>query len=176
MKKSYFKEEQHFSNPWFWVFLIVVFTIALAPTVVAIYGGLVLEKPYGETPSSLTTLFILLSVLVVIYILVILLFRKMRLIVEIRDEGVCYRYPPFISKERLFAREEINKYEIRKYKPIMEYSGWGIRYSWGKSGRALTVKGRMGLQLFLTDGKKVLFGTQRGDALLRAMNKMMKGE
>ena len=176
MNKSYFKEEQHFSNPWFWVFLMVVFTIAVAPTVVALYSGLILEKPYGETPSSVDTLLIILSVLVVIFILVVLLFRKMRLVVEVRSDGLSYRYPPFIMKERMFAKEEIENYKIRKYKPIKEYSGWGIQYSWGKSGRAVTVKGRTGLQLFLTNGKKVLFGTQRGDALLRAMNKMMKGD
>jgi len=176
MQKTYFKEEQYFSNPWFWMFLIVVFTISLAPIVVPIYSELVLNKPYGENPDSIATLFIILTVFTIVYITVVLLFRKMRLIVEIRNDGLYYRYPPFIVKERHFLKEEIDNYEIRKYKPIREYSGWGIQYSWGKSGRACSVKGNIGLQLYLKDGKKVLFGTQRGAALFRAMNKMMKGE
>lgn len=174
MEKTYFKEEQYFSNFWFWVFLIVVFTIFLAPTCVTIYSQVVLGKPEGENPSSTESLFIILSILIVVYTFVILLFRKMKLVTEIRKSGIYYRYPPFIVKERQFNTDEIKKFEIRKYKPIAEYSGWGIRYSWGKSGRAVNVKGNVGLQLYLQNGKKVLFGTQRPDALLRAMNKMMK--
>jgi hypothetical protein len=176
MQRTYFKEEQYFSNPWFWVFLIVVFTISLAPIVVPIYSELVLNKPHGQNPDAVVTLLIILTVLTIIYIAVVLLFRKMRLIVEIRNEGLFYRYPPFILKDRHFLKEEIANYKIRKYKPIREYNGWGLQNSWGKSGKAYNVKGNIGLQLYLKDGKRVLFGTQRGDALLRAMNKMMKGE
>ena len=174
MRKTYFKEEQYFSNFWFWVFLTLVFTIALAPTVVAIYSEVVLGKVEGETPSSVTSLSIILVILVIIYIFVILMFKKMRLITEVRSNGIYYCFPPFILKEREFKIDEIKRFEIRKYQPIREYGGWGIRYGMGKSGRALNVKGNIGLQLFLIDGKKVLFGTQRSEALLRAINKMMK--
>lgn len=176
MEKSYFKEEQHFSNPWFWAFLIVVFTVSLTPLCVALYSELVLGKPFGENPSSLETMLIMFGVLGIIYFLVILLFRKMKLVTEVRSDGVYYRFPPFILKKRKFGMLEIEKYEIRKYKPILEYGGWGIRAGWGKWGKAFNVWGKIGLQLYLTDGKKVLFGTQRADALLRAMNKMKKGQ
>lgn len=174
MKKTFFKEEQYFSNLWFWVFLILVFTAFLAPTVVTLYSGLILEKPYGENPSSLESLIVIMILLVTLYTFFIIMFKKMKLVVEVRDSGIYYRYPPFIIKERKFKRDEIRKVEIRKYKPITEYNGWGIRSGWGKSGRAFNVKGNIGLQLYLNDGKKVLFGTQRGDAFLRAMHKMMK--
>ena len=98
----------------------------------------------------------------------------MKLIVVVRRAGIFYRYPPFIIKEQYFLKEEIDRFEIRKYSPIREYSGWGIKYSWGKSGRAISVKGKLGLQLYLKDGKKVLFGTQRTEALKRAMIRMMQ--
>ena len=96
--------------------------------------------------------------------------------VEVRNDGIYYRYPPFILKPRTYLKVEINAYKIRKYKPIMEYSGWGIRHGWGKSGSAFNVKGNIGLQLYLKNGKKVLFGTQRPDALKRAMDKMTREE
>jgi hypothetical protein len=174
MEKSYFKEEQHFSNPWFWAFLIVVFTVSLTPICVALYSELVLGKPFGENPSSVESMLIMFGVLGIVYFFVILLFRKMKLITEVRGDGIYYRFPPFILKNRKFGKAEIERFEIRKYKPITEYGGWGIRYGWGKWGRALSVWGKTGLQLYLSDGKKVLFGTQRPDSLLRAMNKMMK--
>lgn len=154
----------------------MVFTVALAPTVVALYSEIVLDNPSGQNPDSLVSLLIIFAILIIVYTAVILMFRKMRLIVELRNDGLYYRYPPFILRERKFSKEEIENYEIRKYRPIVEYSGWGIRYSWGKSGRACNVKGNIGLQLYLKNGKKILFGTQRGAAVLRAMNKMMKEE
>ncbi len=174
MEKTYFKEEQYFSNFWFWVFLIVVFTAFLVPTCVALYSELVLKNPSGENPESTVSLMVILTVLVLGYSLVILLFKRMKLVTEITSKGLLFRYPPFILKYKVVLKEEIEKYEIRKYNPIREYSGWGIRYSWAKSGRAYNVKGNIGLQLYMFNGKKILFGTQRGDAMLRAMQKMMK--
>lgn len=172
-EKLLFTEEQYFSNPWFWVFVIVVFTAFLTPTIVAIYSELILEIPYGENPKSTQSLLIISGILLVVYMIAIVLFRIMRLIVVVRQGGVFYSYPPFILKERSFLMDEIERFEIRKYKPIREYNGWGISNSWAKSGKAFTVKGNIGLQLYLNDGKKVLFGTQRPDAIKKAMNKLM---
>lgn len=174
MKKTFFKEEQYFSNPGLWIFVAVVFTIALAPTILALYSQLALSKPLGDSSMSSSGLVILLVLFVLMFIGTILLFRMMKLVTEVNSEGFWYSYPPFILKSRSILIDEIDRYEIRKYKPITEYSGWGIRYSWAKSGRAFNVKGNIGLQLYLKDGKKILFGTQRPDALLRAMHKLMK--
>ena len=168
MQKIYFKEEQYFSNLWFWVFLIVVFTIFLTPTIVPLYSQLVLETPSGENPKSTESLLIIFGILIVVYVGAIVLFKTMKLVVELRRDGVFYRYPPFVIKEQQILKQEIDHFEIRKYNPIKEYSGRG------KSGRAYTVKGKMGLQLYLNDGKKVLFGSQRTESLKRAMIRMMQ--
>jgi len=159
-----------------YLLVVIIFTIALAPTVVALYSQLILGVPYGEEPSTNESLLVLFIVLMIMFVVTILLFSKMKLVTEVKNEGFLYKYPPFIIKFKLIRKEEIEKYEVRKYGPIREYSGWGIRYSWGKSGRAYNVKGNIGLQLYMVDGKKILFGTQRGDAIRRAMDKMMKDE
>lgn len=164
--KLIFKEEQYFSNFWFWVFIIVVFTAFLTPTTVALYSQLVLDTQYGENPKSTETLLIISGILLVVYMIAIVMFRQMKLVVHVRQGGVFYRYPPFILKERYFLKSEIERFEIRKYNPIREHSG-------AKSGRVLSVKGRVGLQLYLKDGKKVLFGTQRPEAMRKAMRKLM---
>jgi len=176
MQRKYFTEEQHFSNPGLWIFIAIVFTVAIAPTAIALYSQLVLGEPFREKPMSNLLLIILLVLLIIMLIATFVLFKKMKLVVKVKSDGLYYKYPPFILKMRSFLKEEISDFEIRKYKPVTEYSGWGIRYSWAKSGRAFNVKGNIGLQLYLKNGKKVLFGTQRGDALLRAMRKMMKEE
>jgi len=174
MKKFFFREEQQFSSVWIWIILILALTASLAPTCVAIYSSLILKKPEGENPESAVSLFIILIVLILVYLLVFLLLKKMKLVTEVRMDGLFYRYPPIFFKEKKVSKQEIQSYKIRKYNPVREYGGWGTRYGWGKSGRAFNVKGNVGLQLYLESGKKVLFGTQRPDALLRAMNKMMK--
>lgn len=176
MQRIYFSEVQKFSNPGLWIFIPVVFTIAIAPTLVILYSQLVLDLPYGENPTNTMSLILILVILMIMCIGTLLLFKKMKLVVEIKSDGVYYRYPPFILKSKRFLKSEIDTFEIRKYKPIKEYSGWGIRNSWGRYGSAFNVKGNIGLQLYLKNGKKVLFGTQRPDALKKAMHKMMKGD
>jgi hypothetical protein len=57
-------------------------------------------------------------------------------------------------KKKFFSWEEIEKISVREYSPLFEYGGWGIRR--GKSGRAYNVKGNIGLQLVLKNGKKIL--------------------
>lgn len=51
------------------------------------------------------------------------------------------------------------RFFVREYKPILEYGGYGIRYSF--SGKAYNVRGKMGLQLKFKDGGKLLIGTQK---------------
>ena len=62
---------------------------------------------------------------------------------------------------------EIIKYEIRKYRPIIEYGGWGIRFN--KSGKAYTVSGNIGIQIQMSTGKGILIGTQQPNEFLQAM-------
>ena len=57
--------------------------------------------------------------------------------------------------------------EIREYKPIMEYGGWGIR-GFG-SNRALNIKGKIGLQLVFKNGQKLLIGTQKADEIVKIL-------
>jgi hypothetical protein len=42
-----------------------------------------------------------------------------------------------------------------------------------KWGRAYNISGNIGLQLYLNNNKKVLFGTQRQQAILHAMDTVM---
>ena len=67
MQKIYFKEEQYFSNPGFWAFLIIVLTISFSPLVIELYNQVVLEKTAGENSSSTETILIILLVMIIVY-------------------------------------------------------------------------------------------------------------
>lgn len=97
----------------------------------------------------------------------------MKLEVWIDQAGIHYRFFPMIVKERLVSFSEIKKYEIRKYSPIADYGGWGTKKSF-RWGKAYNVSGNIGLQLYLNNGRKVLFGTQKPQAMLHAIDAAIK--
>jgi len=101
------------------------------------------------------------------------LFFYVKLVVSVREDGIWYRYPPIIMKEKLIRKDSIEKFEIRKYRPVMQYGGWGVRTGSRKYGKAYNVKGNIGMQLYLKDGKRILFGTERKESFQRAMVKIM---
>jgi hypothetical protein len=59
---------------------------------------------------------------------------------------------------------EVQQCYIREYSPIFEYGGWGWRYSFS-NGRAYNVSGKIGLQIVLKNGKRILIGTQKANKL-----------
>lgn len=102
-------------------------------------------------------------------------FYRMKLEVSIEKDGIHYRFFPQVYKYKIISKAEIERYEIRKYSPIIDYGGWGLRRGFGRKwGRGLIVDGNMGLQIYLANGKKILFSTQRSQAIMHAMEEMMK--
>lgn len=174
MERVFFSETQKFDQAWIRILLgLVTFSVCITFGI-GIYRQIFLGLPFGDKPAP----DVLLVILAVFFILLAAglwwLFVSLRLIVEVSGEGISYRFPPFIRKGKLVRKTDIAEYAIRRYKPVMEYGGWGIRWGGGKTGDAFNVKGNTGLQLRLQNGKKILFGTQRPDALRAAMDKMMK--
>jgi hypothetical protein len=174
MKKILFKEEQRYDQWWFWLMMLAAFFAAAGP----VWYGLIYQvntgQPWGDEPSSNGELALIASLVTFLMAGVLLLFKTLRLQVEIGEDEVRFRYPPLIRKWRSIAREEIEKYEVGKYRHIKSYGGWGMRYSFIKRERAITVTGRTGLKLFLKNGKVILLGSQRAHAISYAMEKMMK--
>ena len=56
---------------------------------------------------------------------------------------------------------------------MMEYGGYGMRSGSRKYGKAYNVSGKTGLQLYLSNGKKLLIGTQNPRQAQKAMEAMM---
>lgn len=132
-----FTEKQRFTQWWFWLIILLVVAFAFY------YEESTLER--------------------VVALIIPLFLFILNLETEISQEGISVRFFPFHLKKKFFAWDEITKAEVREYSPLLEYGGWGIRR--GRSGRAYNVKGKMGLQLVLKNGKKVLIGTQKAEEL-----------
>lgn len=73
-------------------------------------------------------------------------------------------FPLFRRRIRL---AEIVSTQADTYAPLAEYGGWGIK---GLPGNiALNARGNRGVRLTLQNGRRVLVGSQRPDALVEAL-------
>ena len=142
-----FYEIQQFRQKWIWTILLIVLFVLFLP----IISGMV---------SILLGVILILTGFCFIW-----LFYSMKLITEIKGDSIHIKFSPFTTQIIPFS--EIIKYEIRQYRPIIEYGGWGIRFN--RSGKAYTVSGNIGIQIQLSVGKGILIGTQQPNEFLQAM-------
>jgi len=175
-RRIYFEEVQRFTQIWLWVILIISLGAAVLPLTASLYVQLVEGKPFGNNPSSDTTLLLTFFIVLAISGAVIVLFWKLKLVTQVGRDALIVRFPPFFNKPKVYTPDDIASFEIRTYRPIREYGGWGIRLGLRGHGRAYNVKGKVGLQLVFKSGKRLLIGTQRADSLARAMQRMMEGK
>jgi hypothetical protein len=160
----FFREEQHFNQWWLWILVLV-------PTAMVWYGAiqqLIIDRTFGDHPTSDTGMSIL---LVLFGILLPLFMYSLKLITEVRQDGLYVRFYPLHLSYRHYPYESINSYKVREYSPLREYGGWGIRY--GHKGMAYNVTGDRGVQLEFKGGKSLLIGSQDPEEFVRYMQVAM---
>ena len=164
MKKILFQESQQFSQLWLWA-LLGTMTLAV---LWGIFQQAVLGKPFGDNPMPTPGLFVLL----LLPLGILALFSYMRLITIIDDSGISIRFVPF--DKRFIPWSDIDKAYVRTYSPLLEYGGWGIRFSLKGRSMAYNVSGNKGLQLELKDGRKVLIGTRKAEELEQVLKAVFR--
>jgi hypothetical protein len=163
--ESLFYEEQRFDQAWI---RLVVYGSTLLCTTVFGWGliqQLVFKRPWGNDPTSDTALIITAICIVGMCWGLVWLFEAMRLRTEVRRDGLEIRFAPLLRRH--IPLEDIAEAYARTYRPVREYGGWGIR--WGPGGRAYNVKGNEGVQLVLTNGSRLLIGSQNAGELAEAI-------
>lgn len=161
-KKLIFSERQRFTQWWIWVILMGINGLFLFGIFKQVLGG----QPFGDHPMSNTGLLIAFA----LSLLLLLLFLTFRLETQIRANGIYVRFFPFERAFEHFPWDIVEKSFIRKYSPMREYGGWGMRF--GAAGTAYNIAGDQGLQLELADGKKLLIGTAQPLELAEALEKI----
>lgn len=130
---------------------------------------------WGNNPTSNTGL----AVLCVFMLLLTVWLLNYSMSTYMDKEGIRIKIMilPFFPVCRFFSWDMISKAYVRKYNPVMEYGGWGIRTAglrfnlfkttgwlagnFKKKNIAYNMSGNRGLQLELTDGKRILIGTRK---------------
>ena len=82
----------------------------------AIFEQLVLHNPLGNNPAPDS----ILALMGLFPLFFMYLFYKITLKTRIDTEGIYYQFYPFHFKERRIDWNEVDKFYVRKYKPIME--------------------------------------------------------
>ncbi|MCY4351879.1 MAG: DUF6141 family protein, partial [Gemmatimonadetes bacterium] len=155
MDNSNFIEIQQFRQGW-------LLALVLVPCISALtYLGFTVFRnwPMSGTNMLIYGVSILALVLVPVFMLAI------KMVTEVKNDAIHIRFFPF--KKEAIPFSEIAKCDARQYSPIKEYGGWGIRY--GTKGMAYNVSGDHGVQLELTNGKRLLIGSQRSEELTKTI-------
>ncbi len=168
----YFKEEQRFNQWWLKLVMYLSVLVALGPMYYGTIVQLSTGVSWGNKPASNTSLLLIDLFVTLLMAGSMWLVFGSKLVIEIKGDGIHVRFKPFLRKEKFILPEQIQRFEVMKYSPITDYGGWGIKS--GTKGKVLNVSGNIGLLLVFKDGKKLMIGTQRPEAIKRAMNKMMK--
>jgi hypothetical protein len=160
--ETYFKEEQKFRQPWM---IIIVIIVSILPWI-GLFQQIILGHKFGNHPAPnwmIHLIWLLFGIGFPIF------FYSLKLITEVHNDGIYLRFFPLHRKFKFYSYTEIEKYEVRTYRPIYEYGGWGIRF--GHSGRAYNVSGNKGIQLIFKNKKKLLIGSQKAEEFYRAIQK-----
>jgi hypothetical protein len=162
--KIEFSETQRFRQIWIWVIIMGMNTIFIYGFISQVIFGI----PFGDNPApDIWFIPIFIFMFAINYLIYML-----RLETRIDENAVTVRMFPFQLKSRVYEWEMIKSSEVRKYSPILEYGGWGLRGF--IKNRALNVSGNMGLQLVFTNGRKLLIGTQKPDKIGELLYKLRK--
>ena len=125
-----FEEKQKFTQWWVWTLLFLTLFVLDKNTYTVLIGGVI-----------------------------IIFFYLLELRIKVKEEAVYYQFFPLHIKSFSIKKNEIEKIESLKYRPLGDYGGWGIRYSF--KGKCYNVKGNLGVKVFLKNGSYILFGSQK---------------
>ena len=159
-----YREVQQFRQIWIWCFIVLLAIIGWYSFLQQVVFG----KPFGTNPAPD---FVMWIIWIAIGIGIPLLFYSVKLTVEVHKNGIHICFFPLYS--RIISFKDMNSYEVSQYKPISDYGGWGIRWS-SEKGWAYNVSGNRGVQLKLSNGKRLRIGSQNPEKLVQMIGEAQK--
>jgi len=169
-----YREEQSFRQSIIpWIMLASILFI-IGGFSVSFYQQLYLGKPYGNEPMSNNGLIWSSIVSFIVLSAVFIFILSGRLVTEIWTDGIRYKFTPLIRKIRFIPLAEIVEVKVEKYRPIIEFGGWGWRRRLMARKRAFNVSGSIGVRVTLKNRSQILFGTRQQEEMKRAVEKMLQ--
>jgi hypothetical protein len=168
-----YREVQQSRQVWIWLFIGLMAGFAW-------YGFLqqiIFGKPFGNNPEPMPDIEMWIFWIVLgVASPLSLYFQK--LIIEVRRGEIHIRFFPFYFYSRIIPLEKLKFCEVRQYRSIWGYGSWW-RIAWGigwtpRKGWLYNVSGDGGgVQLELSDGKRLLIGSRSPEMLALAIKEAM---
>ena len=157
-----YAESQRIRNPWIIALLWLVLFVSFASIILVIFTDYTIDL----TPDDRLGI----QITAITFILITALFGTSRLETKIDKTGIYVRFLPLLRKWRFYDWNEIKHVHVRKFSPLLEYGGWGLRIGIMGQGKAYIISGNQGLKIELKSGKKLLIGTQKEIELKEFLN------
>lgn len=158
---TYFREVQKFNQWWFQAIVLLTTAFIWYSAIVQLVYG----KPVGDDPmsdNSMIVMWLAFGILFPVFM------NSLRLVVEVRNNGLYFQFYPFHFSFKHTPFDEIKNYQARDYRPLRDYGGWGVRY--GLGGKAYTTSGSRGVLFEFSNGKRLMLGSQKADEFAAAMS------
>ncbi|MBN1636816.1 MAG: hypothetical protein JW920_09895 [Deltaproteobacteria bacterium] len=155
-----FKEVQHVRQRWIWTIVVVISIL----TWYIFAQQIIFSTPVGKNPVSnrmIIIVWLIFGVGLPAFVI------SARLETRVRSDGIYLRFIPWQRTFRKIALDDLHVAQVRNYRPLLEFGGWGIRKN--RQGRAYTISGTFGVQLLFNYEAPLLIGSQRPDELSRAI-------
>jgi hypothetical protein len=160
-----FHEEQYFD----WR----VYTLIAGLELLAGYCLVWLTRHWGPVAALLTHRWSLefnLGLLICLALPLVLAVGLLQMTTEVTPTEVRVWFGWVPIYRRVVSITGIQRYHVVRYRPILDYGGWGIRA--GRDGeRVLNARGDRGVRLELADGSKLLIGSQRPEELAETIER-----
>lgn len=154
-EKILFSETQRLTQWWLWLLLFAILGAMIFKADLAF----IIENFGFEKLKSLIPALLWCFIMIFIY--------SFKLQTIITDKAIYFKYSPFHLKFKKFPSQTIIGLKICKYRPIVDYLGWGIRVSLSTGKIAYTTSGDIGLEISLSNQSIYLLGTQKKEEILK---------
>ena len=107
-----------------------------------------------------------------VFVMLVILFL-LHMTTEVTPTGIRVWFGWIPTYRRFVPIDSVRSVDVVTYRPFADYGFWGIRT--GRDGeRALIARGNRGVRLELTDGSKLLIGSQKPDLLAAAIDRSLR--
>ncbi len=147
---------------WLWLLILAIISIG-------VYAAI-----KDLTIKTITANSINMVVLIAIPLLLIVFLALLKLETQITQHGIYVKFFPFHFQFKFYSWHDILSIDVITYKPLMEYGGWGLRWSLKGNGKAYTMSGNNGLKLILRNNNQLLIGTTNATELKTIIDAIKK--
>ncbi|NOY38544.1 MAG: hypothetical protein GXO83_13340 [Chlorobi bacterium] len=163
MGKVLFHEKQYFRQPAIWLLVALTDLFVLYSLIYIVW--------IDPGKEDLPALWAIAGSLLLCVVMTVM-FMKTALETTVTTDEISYRFTWFQRKTRVLTPAEVSRWEIREISPAREFGGYGVKKS--RKDTSFLVSGKKAVIFTLTDGEKVIIGTQKPQMLQMALSQVFK--